>query len=146
MADRVVMGLIPSSEGSWETGCTCIRPDKGGWLHVHGNVTVDSKTKHNSKDEERPRRQDGGHSTATNGTITRDYYNLLDKASYDWACYVKTKISDIFDRLYARSDSVPFCSHGNVSRWTVSVGHIEHVKSYAPHVYHVVVDIECRPC
>lgn len=31
------------------------------------------------------------------------------------------------------------------ARWTASVQHIEHVKSYAPHVHHVVLDLECRP-
>lgn len=29
--------------------------------------------------------------------------------------------------------------------WTVMVRHLEHVKSYAPHVDHLVVDLECRP-
>ena len=29
--------------------------------------------------------------------------------------------------------------------WRVVVRHIEHVKSYAPHVDHVVVDVDCRP-
>ena len=29
--------------------------------------------------------------------------------------------------------------------WSAVVRHIEHVKSYAPHVDHVIADIECRP-
>jgi len=29
--------------------------------------------------------------------------------------------------------------------WVCRVDHIEHVKSYAPHIDHIVVDIECRP-
>ena len=29
--------------------------------------------------------------------------------------------------------------------WKVTVGHLEHIKSYAPHVDHIVVDLECRP-
>jgi len=29
--------------------------------------------------------------------------------------------------------------------WSVAVRHIEHVKSYAPHVDHIVVDVQCRP-
>lgn len=29
--------------------------------------------------------------------------------------------------------------------WSVSVLHIEYVKSYAPHIDHIVVDVECRP-
>jgi len=29
--------------------------------------------------------------------------------------------------------------------WSVSARHTEHVKSYAPHVDHIVVDVQCRP-
>lgn len=29
--------------------------------------------------------------------------------------------------------------------WKVMVRHLEHVKSYGPHVDHLVVDLECRP-
>lgn len=35
-ADRVVLGLIPSSQGSWGTALRVLRPG-GGWLHVHAN-------------------------------------------------------------------------------------------------------------
>ncbi|XP_065878046.1 tRNA wybutosine-synthesizing protein 2/3/4 isoform X2 [Euphorbia lathyris] len=37
VADRVCLGLIPSSEGSWVTAVRALR-SKGGMLHVHGNV------------------------------------------------------------------------------------------------------------
>ena len=33
-----MLGLIPSSEQGWPVACSCLRSDKGGWLHVHGNV------------------------------------------------------------------------------------------------------------
>lgn len=33
--------------------------------------------------------------------------------------------------------------HGGA--WTATVAHIERVKSYAPRIYHMVYDIECRP-
>ena len=42
VADRVLLGLIPSSEDSWNVACRCLRPDKGGWIHVHGNVSTRS--------------------------------------------------------------------------------------------------------
>ena len=35
-------------------------------------------------------------------------------------------------------------SHDN-QNWNVKIRHIEHVKSYAPHIDHVVLDVECRP-
>lgn len=31
------------------------------------------------------------------------------------------------------------------AQWTTSIQHIEHVKSYVPHVHHVVLDLACRP-
>lgn len=38
MFDRVCLGILPSSEGGWGTAVAALRMDKGGWLHVHGNV------------------------------------------------------------------------------------------------------------
>ncbi|XWS12833.1 hypothetical protein CRYUN_Cryun37aG0124200 [Craigia yunnanensis] len=37
VADRVCLGLLPSSEGSWLTAVRALRTE-GGILHVHGNV------------------------------------------------------------------------------------------------------------
>ncbi|BFG27473.1 hypothetical protein CerSpe_137470 [Prunus speciosa] len=37
VADRVCLGLIPTSEGSWVTAVRALRSE-GGMLHVHGNV------------------------------------------------------------------------------------------------------------
>ena len=31
------------------------------------------------------------------------------------------------------------------TQWTCSVLHVEHVKSYAPHISHMVADIHCKP-
>ena len=36
-ADRVLLGLLPSSEHAWEDAVRCLKPS-GGWLHVHMNV------------------------------------------------------------------------------------------------------------
>eukprot|EP00957_Ditylum_brightwellii_P095316 7260373-Ditylum_brightwellii.AAC.1 len=36
--DRISLGLLPSSEGGWETAIRSLRRDVGGWLHIHGNV------------------------------------------------------------------------------------------------------------
>lgn len=40
MVDRVSLGLLPSSEGSWSTAVKALRRATGGWLHIHGNVPV----------------------------------------------------------------------------------------------------------
>jgi 16S rRNA G966 N2-methylase RsmD len=36
--DRISLGLLPSSEGGWPIAVECLNREKGGWLHVHGNV------------------------------------------------------------------------------------------------------------
>ncbi|CAB4058856.1 TRM12 [Lepeophtheirus salmonis] len=38
VADRVNLGLIPSSECSWEAACRALKIKTGGVLHIHGNV------------------------------------------------------------------------------------------------------------
>ncbi|CAI9292557.1 unnamed protein product [Lactuca saligna] len=51
VADRVNLGLLPSSEGSWETAVRALRSN-GGMMHVHGNVKdteEESWTQHVSK-------------------------------------------------------------------------------------------------
>ena len=47
-ADRVNLGLLPSSEPSWPTACNALKLESGGYLHIHGNVDVqksEAKTK-----------------------------------------------------------------------------------------------------
>ena len=51
----------------------------------------------------------------------------------DWAKYVAQSLLQHLKK-----------SHDN-NNWNVQIRHIEHVKSYAPHIDHVVVDVECRP-
>ncbi|GAB6022264.1 tRNA wybutosine-synthesizing protein 2 [Chamberlinius hualienensis] len=43
VAQRVNLGLIPSSEISWETACRALDPVTGGVLHVHANVDMGEK-------------------------------------------------------------------------------------------------------
>ncbi|KAL7463961.1 hypothetical protein ACHAXS_004312 [Conticribra weissflogii] len=38
--DRISLGLLPSCEGGWATAVSCLRQEKGGWLHIHANVPV----------------------------------------------------------------------------------------------------------
>ena len=39
IADHVNLGLIPSSEESWPVACHALNPSKGGWLHIHSNIS-----------------------------------------------------------------------------------------------------------
>ena len=135
--------------------CAVLRSDRGGWLHVHGNVTsglTDSekkvndrtvsalsllRTSHASSEEENP-------STAHKVSDGCDHFlleknempscNKKVKAEWlDWAKYVTRTLLKHLKK-----------SHDN-QNWNVKIRHIEHVKSYAPHIDHVVLDVECRP-
>ena len=158
MADHVNLGLIPSSETGWPVACAALRSDKGGWLHVHGNVTsglthtkrtlstlsspetsflsniaeksnVSSSqpTMHCSESFER-----GDHSLFEKNEMPSCNKNV--KAEWlDWGVYVAQTLLQHLKK-----------SHDN-QNWNVQVRHIQHVKSYAPHIDHVVLDVECRP-
>ena len=70
------------------------------------------------------------------GEIECDVLERRKKAKTDWADYVIIRIRQLL-------------SEGNPLRegwrWDVRVGRVVTVKSYAPFVDHVVVDVECRP-
>ena len=92
IADRVCLGLLPSSRGGWKAAVNVLSR-QGGIMHVHYNVNAEDI---------------GGWVNNTCATFTE----LFDDAG--------------------KSMSV-VCTH------------VEKVKSYAPRVYHIVVDITCTP-
>ena len=99
VADRVNLGLIPSSEVSWRSACLALR-DRGGVLHVHGNVET-------TKDQPRT------------------------EAFREYAETVRERINGILSEVKKKD-------------FVVSVDHIECVKSYAPRIFHLVVDLKCE--
>ncbi|MED5485313.1 MAG: hypothetical protein VYE59_01710 [Candidatus Thermoplasmatota archaeon] len=86
--NRVMLGLLPSSEMSWELAINSLDP-KGGILHLHGNASA--------------------------------------KKEKEWADKVINKLEIISDT--------------NNRNFKFELLHIEKVKSYAPKVNHVVLDI-----
>jgi tRNA wybutosine-synthesizing protein 3 len=92
VADRVNLGLIPSSEPTWGLAIRCLKTS-GGWLHVHANV----------KDTERD----------------------------SW-------LAELLSSLQQHAQE-----RGAV--WDIVCNHVERVKSYAPHIDHVVADVHCTP-
>jgi tRNA(Phe) wybutosine-synthesizing methylase Tyw3 len=89
-ADRVLLGLIPSSEYAWPIAVRMLKPC-GGRLHIH--------------------------------------MNKADHELVEWVHYVVRAITSLASELGYR--------------WEVSVEHLQRVKSYAPHVWHVVADVCC---
>ncbi|XP_069027959.1 tRNA wybutosine-synthesizing protein 2 homolog isoform X1 [Embiotoca jacksoni] len=115
VADRVNLGLIPSSEDGWLVACRLLKRTTGGILHIHQNVTSPSQN------------------TAANDGTQRDSGKKADMEV--WQAWADDTANHIASLLRDLSGAL----------WTTAIQHIEHVKSYAPHVHHVVLDLECRP-
>ena len=94
IADRVSLGLLPSSEGGWKSAIKTLNFFKGGWLHIHSNVPV--------------------------------------KEKFDWMIWVCKSLTDIVSEL-------------NKNDWAVICHKVERVKSFAPHIDHMVADIFVGP-
>ncbi|XP_047441045.1 tRNA wybutosine-synthesizing protein 2 homolog isoform X2 [Mugil cephalus] len=115
VADRVNLGLIPSSEDGWPVACRLLKRTTGGILHIHQNITS-------------PLRD-----TAAGDATQRVSGKKADREVWqiwadDTAKHISSLLRDVTGAI-----------------WTTNIQHIEHVKSYAPHVHHVVLDLECRP-
>jgi len=116
-ADRILMGLIPTAEMSYEAACKTLNPISGGWIHIHGNVdsAVASNCEKYSESNQLP---------SCNKTLTKPWMY--------WSLSTRDKIENIL-KLQTTKD------------WNVKIKHIERVKSYAPRVDHLVVDLNCIP-
>ena len=173
IADRVNLGLIASSEAGWPVACALLRPDQGGWLHVHGNVSSGVKADAKKKEEGASFDREGEGtcsyeqnlktqrtmklSTSSNEENTEAALSSLEQGCsissrncikipscnkrikeewQDWVQFVVNSLRILLCKAHRTS---------GVDDWIVSVGHLEHVKSYAPHISHLVLDVECRP-
>ncbi|NXW71845.1 TYW2 protein, partial [Hirundo rustica] len=135
VADRVNLGLIPSSEEGWPVACRVLKKHTGGVLHIHHNVeTPPARTAAlpaeqgppeaaSSAGEARHPAEDGGEGALR--TRLRPEWQR-------WAEATATRIQGLLAELHGWP-------------WRTSVLHVEAVKSYAPHVHHLVLDLECRP-
>mmetsp|Transcript_34693 Transcript_34693/g.82279 ORF Transcript_34693/g.82279 Transcript_34693/m.82279 type:complete len:221 (+) Transcript_34693:2-664(+) len=92
VADRVLLGMLPSSRPAWSTAVRALKAG-GGLLHLHENV--------------------------------------VDREEQAW---IRSTLSDL-ERAAMTAGR----------RWRVALEHVEHVKWYAPHVRHVVLDVRCTP-
>ena len=77
---------------------------------------------------------------ATNKSSTPQCHIKLSKQEMweEWSRYVAEKIHTLL------VDRDPDCDDEG-RQWTVRVRELVHIKSYAPHVDHLVADVECRP-
>lgn len=140
VADRVILGLIPSSEEGWPIACQVLRQDTGGILHIHQNVeSFPGKTPQLPGNDERENVEPQETTTNKweNGDSRDSRRKMLLAATKPewqrWAQHAETRIAGFLQQL-----------HGKL--WRTRILHIQPVKSYAPHVDHIVLDLECRPC
>ncbi|NXC40189.1 TYW2 protein, partial [Penelope pileata] len=136
MADRVNLGLIPSSEEGWPVACRVLRKRTGGVLHIHHNVEAlpvppDRSDEWSLPEEsgcdeqrERPEGMEGAGQAVLAARVRPQWWS--------WAEVAAARIRGLLAELHGQP-------------WRTSILHIEAVKSYAPHVHHIVLDLECRP-
>ncbi len=121
VADRVNLGLIPTAEMSYEAACKALKADKGGMLHIHANV----------------KRSDDGDTqihTPNDQMIVKDGgFACKYKEWEDWALETAAKIKEFWDQNRAKDKT-----EGKITLMLMTK-----VKSYAPKVEHLVLDLKC---
>lgn len=119
--------------------CRVLKKNTGGVLHIHHNVEtppVPAPPQGPALPAEQGSPEAAGsageaqHPTEDDGKETLGA--RLRPEWQRWAEATATRIQGLLAELHGRP-------------WRTSVLHIEAVKSYAPHVHHLVLDLECRP-
>ncbi|KAM4696589.1 tRNA wybutosine-synthesizing protein 2 homolog [Rhinophrynus dorsalis] len=114
VADRVNLGLIPTSESGYAVACRVLKKDTGGVLHIHHNVDC-----FNGKQAEQDKKD-----------VTEDSGRKMIWRK--WAESVGERVCAMLEQDHRKP-------------WRTRILRVEKVKSYAPHVDHVVLDLDCRP-
>nr|XP_020657785.1 tRNA wybutosine-synthesizing protein 2 homolog [Pogona vitticeps]XP_020657786.1 tRNA wybutosine-synthesizing protein 2 homolog [Pogona vitticeps] len=148
-ADRVNLGLIPSSEEGWPVACRVLRKDLGGILHIHQNVesfpikilalphrvarppSVEQLTQQampEGQEDKVVKRDSNLFKDVADGALT-------SSTRWEWQRWAEATGMRI-RALLQELDGKP---------WRTKILHLEQVKSYAPHVHHLVLDLDCRP-
>lgn len=143
IADRVNLGLIPSSEEGWPIACQVLRKDAGGILHIHQNVEsspgkiLQPPRSSEMEEDHWPHPQQIITNHRGNGATRDSRRKGLSVATkpewHRWAESAETRIAALLQQVHGKA-------------WKTQILHIQLVKSYAPHVDHIVLDLECRPC
>jgi len=123
VANRVVLGLIPTAEESYTAACRSLNPSTSGTLHIHENVSSKEITEVDVLEK--------FHSKYNIGAVTCN--RKLKPAWVVWAVNTAEKILHIFNE-----EKQP-------NTWQIHIKHIERVKSYAPHIDHLVLDLFLIP-
>ncbi|NWU59347.1 TYW2 protein, partial [Dromas ardeola] len=139
VADRVNLGLIPSSEEGWPVACRVLKKGTGGVLHIHHNVeTLPAPAPRQTLVLQAERGSSEG--AGSDGEVQRP---MEDSGKETLGARIRPEWQRWAEATAARIRGLLAELHGQP--WRTSILHIEAVKSYAPHVHHLVLDLECRP-
>ncbi|NWV64893.1 TYW2 protein, partial [Malurus elegans] len=139
VADRVNLGLIPSSEEGWPVACRVLKKDTGGVLHIHHNV----ETPPARAPPQPPLLPAEGGAPEAAGSAGEMQHPTEDTGKEAPGARLRPEWQRWAEGTAARIRALLAELHGRP--WRTSILHIEAVKSYAPHVHHLVLDLECRP-
>ncbi|BAM39891.1 uncharacterized protein TOT_020000163 [Theileria orientalis strain Shintoku] len=132
-ADRVLLGLLPSSEIGWIPALRALNKKDGGTLHVHGLTECKSTLKFppikSSEDWESYVLSNGYADPTAKGEAS------FERPVKNFGLYVLKKFHQLSNTVCCMSQ---FC-------WSLEVIHSRSVKHYSPNMYHGVVDLKLTP-
>ncbi|KAJ8883562.1 hypothetical protein PR048_015406 [Dryococelus australis] len=151
VADRVCLGLLPSSRTSWLAACTTLK-DLGGVLHIHecvpeqGEACAVCTTIITTLPEQGAMliRQFFSCGSSQDCAFQMLSEDLLPHGvegcmvSWKWAGWRRWALHV----AHSVCEALP---REGVPHWRVCVEGLHHVKSYAPHIDHLVLDLHCEP-
>ena len=122
VADRVNLGLLPTAEMSFKTACAALKLETGGMLHIHENVRTE---------KDGPEVED---TSNVSNIFVGDDFRFYNNLSWRMWCF---KTAETFRCIFAEIDPA--------REWSFQLIHLECVKSFAPYVDHLVLDLKCTP-
>lgn len=134
-ADRVMLGLLPSSRDGWKLGVSVLKL-AGGIMHVHENVHERLLVK--------PNPTEAGSSSVFETARDVPTAELTVETDGYFPDFLVRRMKVLFQEHDERRVLEQGLSSQSLPPMDVRVTHVEIVKSYAPRVYHIVVDLICE--
>jgi tRNA G37 N-methylase Trm5 len=159
IADRVNLGLLPCCEASWQTACKVLK-STGGVLLIHGNVTsgiskADTEIGLCNHDFETAQLALClGCNKILIHAVSKKFLRETCQQSFDFngdelfignSCVNWKKVEWKVWALHVSHSICAILHEVHKVIWKVSVLQLHRVKSYAPHIDHLVLDLRCQP-
>ncbi|XP_952543.1 uncharacterized protein TA11725 [Theileria annulata] len=131
-ADKILLGLLPSSRVGWIPAMAALNKKYGGILYIHG---LSRKKK----------------GDIIESITTSQSWEDVGEPFYTTKQYEEDKLHDsnceLFSMYVLRSFHELCKKHTGLSHidWRLHLLHVETVKQYSPHKYHQVVDLKITP-